>query len=157
MGHEAELQQLRSAIEIAFVDAAYPGDDKLISHPCEECFRVRDNFKGTVWKDWTKRDLAEGGGTAPLALFTPEAFRFYLPAYLLRAIAEVVEKKETPIFEGVLFSLADPKRTIGLSEDEATVAARTAEFLRARYSDNDPIQDDFNDAIENLTKQAHRS
>jgi hypothetical protein len=74
---------LRDKIEAAFASAQYPGDGNITRCPyrCSECTRVALFFKGRTWAENTAADL-KPQHTA-LALFTPEAFQYFLPAFML--------------------------------------------------------------------------
>lgn len=74
---------LRDKIETAFASAQYPGDANITRCPyrCSECTRVALFFKGRTWTGNTAADL-KPQHTA-LALFTPEAFQYFLPAFML--------------------------------------------------------------------------
>lgn len=70
-------------IHIAFATSAYPGDDNLVANPYDEERQfVARHFKGKA--DWRTLD-AKFLNAAPdaLALFADDAFRFYLPAFLI--------------------------------------------------------------------------
>ncbi len=85
-------------IEDGFKGAPYPGDDKLAyravvaNAACrDECDYVAAYFKGKSCKDVTLEDLHahyEGPITACLSFMSPEAFRYYLPAFMRMAISE---------------------------------------------------------------------
>ncbi|MDD2806419.1 MAG: hypothetical protein PHV33_12770 [Elusimicrobiales bacterium] len=81
---------LKSKIAQAFSDVEYPGDWCLKgSMEGDEPYRVEKEFKGkTDWRvlDPEFLDRAPGGLGSALSFFSDEAFRFYLPAYLLADI-----------------------------------------------------------------------
>jgi hypothetical protein len=74
---------LKQTIERAFRDVPYPGDDKITHCPynCAECRRVAAFFKGKEWTGHTAEELR--GHHVALSLFTPEAFHYFLPAFML--------------------------------------------------------------------------
>ena len=74
---------LKAKIETAFAEVQYPGDGNITRCPyhCSECGRVAVFFKGRKWADSTAEDL-KAQHTA-LALFTPEAFQYFLPGFML--------------------------------------------------------------------------
>ena len=85
--HNDELTELRRAIAEAFAAVTYPGDDELIRCPydCAECRRIAGYFKGKNWlghdaAEWRERHLA-------LTLFTPKAFQYFLPGFMLASLA----------------------------------------------------------------------
>lgn len=90
MAPESGAEDLKSTIRAAFAAVAYPGDGCLRgSNEGDEPFLLEQEFKGK--SDWTVLDAAfldrapDGFGTA-LSFFSDEAFRFYLPAYLIADI-----------------------------------------------------------------------
>ncbi len=85
-------ESVREDIAAAWAEEAYPGDDRIAYNTSarqEECNQVTGFFRGKHWRDITLESLAEeygGDGAACLAFMTPEAYRFYLPAYMLISI-----------------------------------------------------------------------
>lgn len=55
----------------------------LTAHQCVECYRLRDDFCGKKW--WSIQDEVINANYDKLTLFTPPAYHYYLPAYLLNA------------------------------------------------------------------------
>src|SRR5689334_6315121 len=87
MGAVSDLAKLKAQITSAFARGEYPGDWCLInSREGFEPALLEQEFKGR--SDWRTLDASfidqapDGYGTA-LSFFSDEAFRFYLPAYLL--------------------------------------------------------------------------
>ncbi len=72
---------LAEAIEIAFSETPYPGDHNITHCPCDECTEIAGYFAGKTWKGHRVNDLR----CHETALFhcTPDAFRYYLPAFML--------------------------------------------------------------------------
>jgi len=78
---------LREVID-SFSDVAYPGDDRIVegfSGEDLERQRIAEQFRGHRWAGMPLEVLIENTGA--LAFFTPEAFRYYLPAYILVALS----------------------------------------------------------------------
>ena len=88
-------------IEEAFAGVAYPGDDNLTRCPyeCSECGRVAEFFRGRDPKDLGIAELREHH--IALALFTPEAFHYFLPAFMLASLRSY--EKGDPIPDAVRF------------------------------------------------------
>ena len=59
----------------------------ITSHECEECDEVRAAFSGLQWDEVPDGIIQQHYDSLPL--FTAEAFRYYLPAYVLSAAAEI--------------------------------------------------------------------
>ena len=123
---------LVTAIERAFASRPYPGDD-MIAYSNDphhlSCDQVKSKFSGLHWRRVTAEVLEDTGS---FALFmTPEAERFYLPAFLLIATNH---PDSHPSLRGDLvdrLSAVDrvdvARRFDGLSRDERDAVA---EFLR---------------------------
>lgn len=102
---EEHLELLRREIEEAFSDVPYPGDNNIVSHKCWECDEILETMRGTHWKDWVTgppENCRELMGA--LFLLTPEAYRFYFPAYLIHSI----EYYEDSNIDSVISSLIPP-------------------------------------------------
>ena len=84
----ANAEELKGCIREAFAEAVYPGDDNItISDcPCGECTETRSFFQGKHWREVAATGqpfhLMWGG----LAILSPDAWRFYLPAYMLLSL-----------------------------------------------------------------------
>jgi hypothetical protein len=61
-----------------------PSADDITSHPCEECAEVTIAFSGVRW--WSADPALIDNSFDDLPLFTGHAYRYYLPAFLLRAL-----------------------------------------------------------------------
>lgn len=84
------MSSLISRIEQAFADVSYPGDDDLTDSVYgEEPAALIEEFRGKVdWRSLNAEFLdqaPDGWGTA-LSFFSPNALRFYLPAYMIADI-----------------------------------------------------------------------
>lgn len=95
-------QALKDQICAAFADVEYPGDQRLRgSDEGDEPFRVERDFQGK--RDWRSLDAKfidhspDGLGSA-LSFFSHEAFRFYLPAYMLADVDGRLDKVN-PVFQ----------------------------------------------------------
>ena len=85
---------VRRRIVAAFANARYPGDDNIGYDKTGEhleCKQVAEHFRGTTWQNVDLAFLQKYGKgadvSAALTFMSPEAFRYYLPAFLL-AVAE---------------------------------------------------------------------
>jgi hypothetical protein len=77
---------LPEQIKEAFAAVPYPGDDQIVPNPLEwEADEIAAVFKGKDWRTISTDVLGRYAGS--LYHFTPAAYRFFLPAYLL---AEVI-------------------------------------------------------------------
>jgi hypothetical protein len=77
------LMPLKDTIEKAFAGVEYPGDSNITRCPynCSECRRIAAFFKDKTWVGHTMEDLRLHH--VALTLFTPEAFHYFLPAFML--------------------------------------------------------------------------
>jgi hypothetical protein len=104
----------------AFRNAPHPTQDEIVSHACDECFRVRDDFAPHSSLTVPGEVLEYHYDSLPL--FTPKAFRYFLPGY----ISHVLNNPESPMAAWVIERLQDlatqdsfwSTRTALLSEGE---------------------------------------
>ena len=86
---------VQESIESAFADVQYPGDDNIATHQdCPECEDVRQHFRGSTWHGHTVAELQQYQSVLPL--FTPAAFRYFLPAYMLVSLGAWLEADMIP-------------------------------------------------------------
>jgi hypothetical protein len=105
------VEKLKQCVQDAFADVIYPGDDNITisSCPCQECRDTREFFRGRHW-----REVVSSGqplqpiGWGGLAILSPQAWRFYLPAYILVSLSEGDGAEEA--LDCALYSLS-PVRT----------------------------------------------
>jgi hypothetical protein len=104
-------QQIKETIENAFTNTSYPGDGNLTVHKrgfdCDDCDELAADFKGRVWSEvplvvvqWHYEEIS---------LFSPEAYRYYLPAYMLASLDPADSEPARSIPNSVLYSLSKPK------------------------------------------------
>jgi len=84
----AELETaVKATIRKAFARTPYPGDGKLVvarAGEDPECDQIAESFRGKTWKDLPAGLIRSYADSLPL--FTAEAFRYYLPAYMLASL-----------------------------------------------------------------------
>ena len=92
---------LKHTIEAAFKDVEYPGDNNITRCPynCSECRRIAEFFKGKTWSGHTLEELRNYH--VALSLFTPEAFHYFLPAFML--VSMVAYERSDLIPDGIRF------------------------------------------------------
>jgi hypothetical protein len=76
-----ELSELRSQIEHVFENVPYPGDDHLAEMDIYFELEKICDFQGKSWRDIDLAWLCEHRDSQ--TFLTPEAYRYYLPAYLI--------------------------------------------------------------------------
>jgi hypothetical protein len=91
------MNDLADRIAAAFQTDSSP-PERIVVHRCDECERVSTDFAGRNWTELSQDVLAYHHDSIPL--FSPEAFAYYLPAYLIFAA-----KDRDRVGEMVLYSL----------------------------------------------------
>lgn len=91
-----ENAPLLARIHSAFADVPPPPDDRLVSDGGSylEGDAIRQAFRGRRWHEVPLDDLRRE--VAALYFFTPEAFRYYLPAFLAAAVADPARSDTIP-------------------------------------------------------------
>ena len=77
---------LKETIKAAFAGVPYPGDNNITRCPyhCKPCQEISDYFKQKGWEGHSVEDLRDHH--TALSLFTPEAFHYFLPAFMLASL-----------------------------------------------------------------------
>jgi hypothetical protein len=162
-GPTLTTEELRHLIEDAFAETEYPGDHALVYDTSGyhlECNEIAAAFRGRHWRELSLDTLLYHH--AALFFFTPEAYLYYLPAYLL---ASALLYHEADVIPGTLvFSLTPPDQrniTIGpvvinqtppkqtdiddyqqilerCTPQQGQAIRRFLEFMKANYAENDP-------------------
>jgi hypothetical protein len=78
---------LREWIRAVFADVPMPERDAIARHRCCECDTLRATFAGRHWSTFDASLLEANYDQLPL--LSPEGLAFYLPAYLLHALASL--------------------------------------------------------------------
>ena len=115
--------RLVERIERAFADVVYPGDDHLVKNPKElESMVLQKSFRGEHWTTISLPTLMDQ--RAGLPLLTPEAFVFFVPAYLH---ASVVYPDDVDVIPESIVSRLTPRAEPGDGEKwfRAVMAALT--------------------------------
>ena len=63
-----------------------PGAEQLVTDECSFCVAIRDALQGRRWNAVPTESLDDQVGSVPQ--LTPAAFVYYIPAFLLRAVAK---------------------------------------------------------------------
>src|SRR5215469_13519814 len=96
-----DIEAIVDQIAAAFDAVPYPGDDHLRnSNEGDEPFLLEQDFKGkSDWRALDSKflDQAPDGFATALSFFTHEAFRFYLPAYLIADLRGQLQRAD-PVF-----------------------------------------------------------
>lgn len=81
-----------ATIREAFAETPYPGDDILVvAKPGEdpECDQIAENFRGKSWQEVSVDMIGNFADSLPL--FTSQAFRYYMPAYMLASLTPAAD------------------------------------------------------------------
>lgn len=141
-------EELRRLIETAFAEGNYPGDTRLVYDNTGrhlECNEVAAAFRGKHWREVPLETLRRRADA--IFFLTPEAYRFYLPAYLLAAVSHYDQADSIP--DSVVFSLTPPsdsrdvenyRQTVeGLTASQRLAIRRFLEFQKQHHEENDPL------------------
>jgi hypothetical protein len=172
-------QALIARIAKAFSQVSYPGDEHIVhcsydkqwggtlDGPCRECGEAIDYFKGKRQKAHIPAEL--GWMSFALAVFTPEAFSYWLPSFLEVAIIDPDEGGS--VFESLLFRFQSlesiqwqTERFKKLTDEQLKVvedyfelekerALRRIDAKGIRVVDIDTVDSDIAAALETLKKE----
>jgi hypothetical protein len=162
---------LKQQIENAFIDLKYPGDNNIvwISEYDPEKIEIKEDFKNKHWKDLTLEFLWPKQSQS-LGFFTPQAYRFYLPGYMIVSvefyddsdvIPEYVIDSLTPFTESDEKEISEAL-TYGLEEvitevpELKEIAESTKSFINWEH-DYEQIQKDFLTRVEVFTSRQKKS
>jgi hypothetical protein len=125
------------AIEEAFPVRPIP-HGLLISHPCDECLRLHEDFTGRQWPDVSLAVISYHADSLPL--FTPGAHRYYLPAFLRTALSRELPSDHI-LLDMVIYNLCPDDSTWwqqrfgGFTPAQQRAAAGWLEFVLSHESD----------------------
>jgi hypothetical protein len=106
---KAEGEAVKATIVQAFRGSSYPGDDNLVIGNDRECREIAAAFRGREWRS-ISHDFSREQKEA-LPLLAPEAFRYFLPAYLISCID--ARNQIDVAWDSVIFNLTPPKARTG--------------------------------------------
>ena len=103
-----QLEALKQKIFKSFETVPYP-KGTIAPHECDECREVRKTFINQNWKTISPEVLEENHGKLPL--FSAEAFRYFLPAYLIHSLDNFGENCDTTC-EFTIYALTPSNKSI---------------------------------------------
>jgi hypothetical protein len=112
MKRSSQVAHATESIARAFRDVPYPGDDNVVSGSIDYDPEYRETaagLRGKKWPSLTREDVR----TYSLALLSPAAFRYFLPAYMTACAEGRRDLNITPI--SVIMNLTPPP--IGTAPD----------------------------------------
>ena len=128
MMHRTEFaDSVKEAILAAFKGTPAPDDDELVVDPSSydlESSEVASAFRSKEWMEVTVGMVHEYKEALPL--FTPTAFRYYLPAYMIACVVSYYAVDVA--LDSVIFNLTPPSERSGWKWD--FFWARTKLFSR---------------------------
>lgn len=153
-----QVAALLERLEAAFGELPMPEDDHLVFDDSGyhlECNQVKAKFRGRHWRSLSPTDLQ--GEADSLAFFTPEAFRFFLPAYVRASVLDYERADLIPmVVVGALARPGDPgllsyfqSRIGALDVPQRAVLKEFLAFLRERHRE-DFLPGELDEAEESL-------
>jgi len=133
------MQKLIKQIEDAWADAKYPGDEFIFTPDSYDDEDITDYFRDTTWKGHSVAEL-RAHCSAISSFFTPQAWLYWLPAYLIAAIEDPEELSQG--IDSITTSLSnrypDSKDRIALLNTAQKIAlVHFYQYLLNVYSDGD--------------------
>lgn len=86
MTSKAKLAEIAAHVQRVFPKEPPPPAKDLTGHRCEECDQLQADFSGKKWWEINGELVEENSGQLPL--FTPIAYYYFLPAYILNALSK---------------------------------------------------------------------
>ena len=138
-------------IKIAWDGVPYPGDNNIFTPHSHDDEDITEYFRGTTWEGHSARSLM-GHSSAISCFFTPTAYHYWLPAYLIAAI-EYPEELDAgldslisslfPERDGSSFHAEQQERFALLTYEQKQAVISTLEFLIEKWdSDYRPMYDE---------------
>ncbi len=155
--------ELCQQIEDAFLGVEYPGDNNIaLREPPEDGLITRGMLKAYRGKDWkqiVKKRVSWFEQHYPdLVAFSPEAYRFYLPAFLVKCVTN--PDKVGLVLDWLVYGFSPPESKAlsakyhaylgGLSLEQRAVVVNVLRFLRQKYSDDQVVIKDIDNAINSI-------
>ena len=156
------------AIEDAFADVPYPGNDNIaVTGPREDFLSAEEltkAFKGKSWKQIVqKKNSWLRSRYWALTHFTPSAYHFFLPAFLTKCVTDAGDLDLVPLW--VVCGFIPPKsehvkalmpfylaRKAKFNLNQRKTLIVFLKFLRDKFSNDDGFIENINQAISALKK-----
>jgi hypothetical protein len=139
-------EEVAEQIRRAFSAAPYPGDNRLTQGSSLEATQVSNFLKGRRWQDLGVEELALNHES--LFFMTPEAIRYYIPAFLIASVRHYDDSDKIP---GTLLFFLNPcamtdseyasrfrERFDVFDHSERGAITAFLEFLRDMHSEDFP-------------------
>ena len=135
-----------------YIREAFPVDlppEVLIQHSCNECYSLQKAFIGKRWTEVPGITIVENYDKLPL--FTPEAFAFYVPAFMTFVLREATQ--DDSVLEFLIYSLSpsgdNSESFLNLRKEKLNSAQRKAicNFLHFVRIKDDSFESDIAGAM----------
>lgn len=110
--HDEPVREIIAAVSRAFWNVPYPGDDRLLAEDCcdsHELERLQSQGWNSHWTNVPEEVIEWHADSLPF--LSPEAFRFYLPAFIIYSLRTAESKAPVlPFLVYDLMNTAEGKR-----------------------------------------------
>jgi hypothetical protein len=135
---------LEEELEHAWEGMDPPSPDGITAHVCPECEEVAGYFGGRRWQELVNADELRYHECA-LSLFTPQAFHYYLPAFIRATLrdpkgADVIPDGITFAFESELGAASRERLPLFTAAQRQSVARFLRELVTLRLTDEEQIE-----------------
>ncbi len=106
-----QTETLKRKIIDVFADVPYP-KGVIAPHHCDKCRELRKTFAHKNWKTIDSKILEENYSKMPL--FSPEAFQYFLPAFLIYSLDNF---NDNDVCEFTIYTLSESEKEIKENPD----------------------------------------
>jgi hypothetical protein len=127
------LELMQRKLEAAFPAVVVSGT--IAPHDCIECDKLRKQLSNITWRDVPAEFVAEHD--ADLPLLSKEAYKAFLPAWLLAGIRD----PDGPNAAMLMVNLGNDPDTGSFTKQQASVIVEAAEFMATNsvFGREDPV------------------
>lgn len=135
--NESVAESVIEEIKLAWDGVPYPGDDNIFTPHSYDDEGITEYFRGTTWEGHSAKSLL-GHASAISTFFTPIAYHYWLPAYLIATIENPKEldagldclvSSLFPASEGLFFQAEQQERLALLTYEQKTAVIATLELI----------------------------
>jgi len=137
-------RQLIENIKRAWANVPYPGDENIFTSDSYDDEGITEYFSGTTWEGHSVEGLRDHS-SAISTFFTPAAYNYWLPAYLIAAIKDPDELSQgidclisslTPENRATRFSLEQRERLGLLTNKQKLILIEVIEYIVGQFEDS---------------------
>ena len=149
--HDSVAESIVEKIKCAWDGVPYPGDTNIFTPHSYDDEDITDYFRGTTWEGHAVKSLRRHS-SAISTFFTPLAFHFWLPAYLIAAIEDPEELDSglnslisslLPERDNSPSVIEHQERIALLTNEQRRAVIATLEFIIQKWcSENEPMYDE---------------